>query len=181
MNIEIVGLAIAVLGIILQLADAFPEHRETRKVIVVLAIGVALGMVASASAGATYNVTGNVDAKWALLFGLVALVSLFGLLAIFANSEAGQQIAAFGACGVGVLFVLTGIAIGLGSQREVYTYSTDEVLQLASSAEQRGQYELAITRLEEARDRVEGAPARYALQQRIAKLRAVQSGSPKAS
>jgi len=67
MTVEIIGLIIAVVGIVLQLSDAFPEHRETRKVIVFLAIGVFLGMLASASAGANYNVAGNVDAGWALL------------------------------------------------------------------------------------------------------------------
>lgn len=40
MNIEIIGLVIAVLGIILQLSNDFTEHRETRKVIVVLAKAV---------------------------------------------------------------------------------------------------------------------------------------------
>lgn len=178
MTVEIIGLIIAVVGIVLQLSDAFPEHRETRKVIVVLAIGVFLGMVASASAGATYNVTGNVDAKWALLFGLAGLVGLFGLIAAFSNSDARQQIAFTVSGGAGVLFLITGFAIALGSQAPVYNYSTDEILQLAQSAEQRGQYEIAITRLEEAHRRLESTPGRLALKRRIARLQAIQSGAP---
>lgn len=178
MNLTIVGFIIAVVGIVLQLSDAFPEHRETRKVIVFLAIGVFLGMVASALAGANYNVTGNVDAKWALLFGLAGLVGLFGVVAVLTNSDAKQQIAVGLSCGAGVLFFLTGFAVAVGSQRETYSYSTDEVLQLAQSAEQRGQYEIAITRLKEARDRVDSAPGRLALERRIAKLQAIQSGAP---
>lgn len=102
---------------------------------------------------------------------------LFGLLAILVDDNDRRQVALLGA-GVAVLiFCLSGVAIGIGSSRHVYNYSTDELLLLANDAERRGQYETAIDRLQELEGRLNGQAAQDNVAKRINRLQTAQSGS----
>lgn len=176
MDLTVVGFIIAVVGIVLQVADAFPEHRETRKVIVVLSMGVFIGILASAVLGATYNVTGDVDRRFALLYGLAGAGCLFTLVAILVGDDDRRQVALLGAGAAAILFCLSGLGIGLSSAKGVYNYSADEILLLANDAERRGQYETAIDRLRELKSRLNAQAAQDNVQKRIDRLEAAQSG-----
>lgn len=176
LNLTLVAFVIAVVGIVLQLADAFPEHRETRKVIVYLSLGVFVGVAVSALLGATYNVTGDVDRRFALLYGLAAIGGVFGLLAVFSQSDQRQQMAAGMAFASAGLFLVTGFAVALGSGDRVPRYSTDEILLLADSAEQAGQFQTAIDRLQELEARLDSAEAQTKVQRRIDRLQGMQAG-----
>lgn len=177
MDLTIISLVIAVVGIVLQLADAFPEHRETRKVIVLLSLGIFIGVAISATLGATYNITGNVERRFALLFGLVGMGGMFGLVAVFSDDENRQQAAATMALGATVIFLVVGLFVALGSVDRDPVYSTDEILLLANSAEKSGQYQTAIDRLEELQQRLDSTEARNAVGARIDKLQAAQAGA----
>jgi len=176
MDLTVVGFIIAVVGIVLQVADAFPEHRETRKVIVVLAMGVFVGIVASALLGAKYQITGNVDRQFALLYGLAGAGCVFGLIAILVGEDKRRQVAVAGAAAAAVLFCLAGFFVAVGSSKDVYNYSADEVLLLANDAERRGQYETAIDRFQELKGRLNAQGARDSIQKRIDRLQAAQAG-----
>ncbi len=176
MDLTVVSVIIAVVGIVLQVSNAFPEHQETRKVIVVLSLGVFVGVAISAALGATYNVTGNVDRRFALLYGLAGAGAFFALLAILIKDDARQQMAAAAAFGTGVIFLIAGAVVAAGAGDRVPQYSTDEVLILANSAEQSRQFETAIDRLKELEQRLDSPEAREAIRVRIKKLKAMQAG-----
>ncbi|PQM26636.1 hypothetical protein CVO77_16640 [Sphingopyxis lindanitolerans] len=178
MDLTAIGFIIAVVGITLQLSDAFPEHRETRKVIVFMSIGLFLGILASAALGAKYNVTGNIDRRFALLFALAGLGALFGLIAVVVTEEERRIAAGAVAFCFGGAFLATGLFVAAGSADPHYSYSTDEVLMLANAAEQAGQYEIAIDRLEELDRRLTSADASERLQKRVQKIRDLQAGDP---
>ncbi len=178
MDLTIIGFVIAVVGIVLQLSDAFPEHRETRKVIVLLSLGVFVGIGASALLGAKYDIQGNVDAKFALLYGLAGLAALFGVLAVIVGDEKRREAAIALALATGTVFLFSGLAIGMGSIGPHPVYSTDEIMLLAKSAEARGQYETAIDRLEEVLSRVNEDSAKQGLAERIKRLQIAQAAGP---
>ncbi len=176
MDLTIAGFAIAVVGIVLQLADAFPEHRETRKVIVVMAIGIFLGILASSMLGARYNVTGNVDRRFALLYALLGISFFFGIVAVIVSDEKRREASLILGGISGAAFLIAGFAVAVGSSPNVGSrYSTDEILLLANAAERRGQYETALDRLAELESRMPTSGARAAIKQRIERVQAAQS------
>lgn len=176
MDLTVVGFIIAVFSIVLQVADAFPEHRETRKVIVLLTVGTFIGIAASALLGAQYSITGDVDRRFALLYILAGGAAFFGLLAVTVGDENRRSVALAIAGASAVVFALAGFAVAISSAEGSEQYSTDEVLVLANVAERNGQYETAIDRLKELARRVEGQPAREAIRVRIARLQRAQIG-----
>jgi cytochrome bd-type quinol oxidase subunit 2 len=176
MDLTIIGLIIAVVGIVLQIADAFPEHREVRKTIVILSCGVFLGMLASGFAGAHYNITGNVDRQFALLFTLAGIAVLFALFAVFVVEEKKRTAAGTAAGMAFCAFIIVGFAVVLGTFPKSYDYSSEELLLLAATAERQGQYDRAIERLHALEEKLTNADAQAAVSRRIAKLEAVQGG-----
>lgn len=178
MDLTVIGFVIAVVGIVLQLFDAFPGHRETRKVIVFMSIGLFLGILASAALGAEYNITGNVDRRFILLYGLAGGAAAFGLLAVFVTEEARRDAAGIAALGFGGAFIATGFVVAMGSAEREPRYSSDEILMLADAAEQAGQYETAIDRLEELDGRLSNVEASERIRSRIQKIRNWQAGDP---
>ncbi|MEP7351093.1 MAG: hypothetical protein ABI668_14230 [Sphingorhabdus sp.] len=166
MDLAVPSFLIAIVGIILQFADAFPEHRETRKVIVVMCIGFFVGSLANALSGATYNVTGNVDYKAVIIFSLLAVLILFALLGTLLNDEKKRD-SASGAAWVAVgLFVLAGFVVSLSGIEQDPTLSTDEIILLARSAETRGDIDRAIALNKQLKSRV-SSPADDIIQKKI--------------
>ena len=127
--------------------------------------------------GARYYVTGNVDRRFILLYGLVGIEALFGLLAYFTADKYRREVALSLAAATGIIFCISGLAIGLGSAERLEQYSTDEILVLADFAERNGQYETATDRLEELNRRVKNTTARESIKKRINRLEALQAGT----
>ena len=177
MDLAIIGFIIAVVGLILQLADAFPEHRETRKVVVLIAVGLFLGICASAILGAKYSITGDVDRRFVLLYSLAAIGGLFGILAYFTSDENRRNVALSFAVGTGFIFCLSGFAIGMGAMEREEQYSTDELLILADFAQQHHQYEIAIDRLKQLDRRIANQATSEKIKNRISKIEATQAGA----
>lgn len=170
MDLTAISFVIAVVGITLQLSDAFPEHRETRKAIVFISIGLFFGILASAALGAKYNISGNVDRRFALLFGLAGAATAFGLLMVIVTDEARRIAAGSVALALAGAFIVTGFFVAVGSIERAPRYSADEILLLANAAEQAGQYEIAIDRLEELDDRLSSGEGSERIQKRIRKI-----------
>ena len=177
MDLTVVGFVIAVVGIVLQLSDAFPAHREIRQAIVLLSLGVFVGIAASAALGAKYEITGNVDRRFALLYGLAAVAALFGIIAVLVADEKRREVALVIAGCAGGIFLLSGFAVGLGASTSHSRYSTDEILLLANEAERKGQYDTALDRLKELQLMVEATSSQEAIQRRIDRIQAAQGRS----
>lgn len=156
MDLAIASFMIAIVGIVLQIADAFPEHRETRKAIVTICIGFFVGVISSALINTRYQITGNFDSRYAILFSLIAISLAFGLMAVLL-SDVKKREAAGAAAGIGVVvFAFAGFGIGLGSIDRNLDLTTDEVAALAARAEQRGEYEKALAHLRNLQMRLNG-------------------------
>jgi MFS family permease len=165
----------AAIALALQVADAFPEHREVRKTIVILSVGIFIGAASSALLAARYEITGNVDARFVLLFSLVVLLLVFALLAVLLTDAKKRESAGVVAWVLTGLFCLTGLAIGLGSLEREPSVSTDELLALARDAEGRGDFERAIDLSRRAKERVPDA-LRGEVEKRISELERRQIG-----
>ena len=166
MDLAIPSFLIAVVGIILQFADAFPEHRETRKVIVVISLGFFAGAVANSLSNATYTITGNFDYKAAILFALLSALILFALLGTLLNDQKKRDNASGAAWAAFGLFVLAGFAVSLSWIEREPMFSTDEVILLAQSAETRGDIGRAIELNKELKARIP-SPSDDVIQQKI--------------
>ena len=81
------------------------------------------------------------------------------------------------AAAAGFGFLLTGFVVAMGSAHNASAYSSDEILLLANAAEQRGQYETAIERLQELEGRIDAPAEHAAIAKRIAALRGAQTGA----
>lgn len=177
MDLTLIGFVIALVGIVLQISDAFPEHRETRKVIVLLSIGLFIGIAASAALGAKYQVTGNVDRRFALLYAIAGFAAFFGIVSIFVDDRNRRETALALAGSAAGIFILSGFFVAIGSQEPEPIYSEEEILILANDAEQKGRYELAIKRLAEMQTRTRDDEAHRRLADRIAILKKQQQDS----
>ena len=148
MDLAIPSFLIAIVGIVLQLADAFPEHREARKTIVTMSFGFFAGALANGLSGANYQIKGDLDARYALLFSLIALFVIFALLSAFFTEDKRRESAGNAAWAMFGLFLVTGFVLSIGyiwstSERSP-SLSTDELMVLARNAEARGEFERAI-------------------------------------
>lgn len=144
MDLAIPSFAIAIIGIALQLADAFPQHRQARQTIVVMAIGVFIGAALSGLLGAKYELTGNVDGRYVVLFALIGGAIAFGLFAVLLGQKEKREIAGAIAACFGLAFLLAGFVIAAGSARgPSLDLSTDDWRVLAQAADRRGDYEAA--------------------------------------
>jgi hypothetical protein len=178
MDLTIIGFIIAVVGIILQLADAFPAHRETRQVIVILSIGVFLGMAASAALGARYVITGDVDRRFALLYALAGGAAFFCFLTVIVSDEERRIASGTAALAFGGAFLVSGFFVAMGSIERAKIYSADEILLLAATAEEKGQYEVALERYDELQSRLHDDKGIERIERRIERIRELQAGEP---
>jgi hypothetical protein len=176
----ITGVA-GLLGLALQLKDAFPEHREIRKTIVVLVFGIFLGSLISAIRGVRLDIGATLSPTQILIGVFTAVLAFVAVVAAFAR-EPQRRIGLFAFTGIGTvaLFVLL-LATGLGSvedsraQREREQINLEELLMLADNSIAKENYERALILLAEAKKRLPRKDERMKiLEHREAEVRAQQ-------
>lgn len=174
MDLAIVGFIIAVVGIVLQISDAFPDHREIRKTVVFVSIGVFLGILASAVAGAEYHITGNIDRRYAILFAILTCAVASVILAMVFKDDGRQTVASACAAGFMLIFFFGGAAVAVGESERRYEYTIDEVSLLADRAEKMGDYTTALDRLNELNGRVRSYGGNERIRKRVERIQALQ-------
>jgi len=176
--LAIASFLIAIVGILLQISGAFPEHKEVRKTIVTISIGLFLGVGISSLLNADLQITGNVDNRYALLFSLVGIAFFFGIVATVVPDDKRRNIAATSAGIATFIFLACGLAIGINASVSggppTYEVTTDELVLLANAAEQRRAYGEAIGYLERLRHRNLPQAAYPQIRTRIQRLEALQ-------
>jgi len=176
----ITGVA-GLLGLALQLKDAFPEHRETRKTIVLLVLGIFLGSLVSAIRGVRLDIGATLSPTQILIGVFTAVLAFVAVVAAFAREpQRRMELFAFTGIGTVALFVLL-FATGLGSveesraQRERQQINLEELLMLADTSIAKENYERALILLAEAKKRLPPRDERMQiLEQREAEVRAQQ-------
>ncbi|HEX8419453.1 MAG TPA: hypothetical protein VF638_05510 [Sphingomonas sp.] len=178
-TVTIVSVIIAIVGIVLQLIDAFPTHREARRSVATVAVGIFLGVAASSFSRAQYNISGNIDRQFVLLFALLAVTVVFGLLAALLGDPKRRDAAGMIGLCFGLVFLAAGamVAAGASPAQDQPKFSTDELLLVAGRAEQQGKPDVAIAHLERLATQLASSEARAQVRQRIRKLEQAQAGT----
>jgi hypothetical protein len=173
----VTGIA-TLLGFVLQIRDVFPEHRELRKSIVLVIMGIFVGTLLGTLQ--RINVTIVAPLTWFPVLVAVLLLILFVILvgALFAqeNQRRKQLYIAFSWFLIAVLVVLlVGTLITRESPKDTESLSVDELLILVDSNVSRGNYDAAIRWLEFIRAKVSmNDPRSHSAAKRIVELKQKQ-------
>lgn len=159
----ITGLA-GLLGLFIQFKDGFAEHREARKTIVFLLLGIFVGSLISAARGIKVDFGASISPINALVAFVAVVVAFVAVVAIFTReAERRGEMFGFTAFGALVLLVLVlgaAIASSTDTRRIAEQLTLEELITLADSAETRGSYERALFMLEKARTGMDPSDAR---------------------
>ena len=150
----ITGVA-GLLGLLIQFKDGFAEHREIRRTIVLLIVGIFVGSLLSAIKGIKIDLGASISPINALI-AFTALVVGFVAVAATFTGDAERRGELFGFTALGGLLVLVlvagaGIASSTGGRPSAEQLSLEELMNLADNADSRGNFERAIFMLERAR------------------------------
>jgi len=179
----ITGIA-GLLGLVLQLKDTFPQHRETRKTVVLLVLGVFLGSLVSSLRSVKVDLSTTVT-PFSVLVGVFVAVLAVIVVAAVLSSEHSKREQLFMVTGLGtfalmILLFFGTLVSGLDSQsdRETRRLTIDELLEMSSQHLGRKNFDRSIFFLEQARQRVPKTDSRYkSIQTRIDDVKAKQVGS----
>lgn len=172
---------VALLGFALQLTDVFPEHRETRKTIVLLVIGVFVGSLVSALRGVKVDIGAALSSTDVIKYALLFLIGVIAVVAVFAHDrERRMELFLFAGAGTGALLLILFVT-GLGSieeskaERERQQITLEELLSLATASISKENYDRALMFLHDAKTRIShDDERRKILEQREAEVRDMQ-------
>jgi MFS family permease len=177
----VTGIA-GLLGLLLQLRDAFPEHRETRKSIVMIVLGIFIGSLIASLLNSKFSVVAIPLSPFALLItGFGAVLSALSIAAILSSDrdKRGDLLAATGIGLFAFMFVLLfGAMLTSTGNQSTGTHrrlTVDEFIQLSAIQAGRNNYDRAIQLLEDAGSTMTSSDPRYsAIKKRIEDLKAKQ-------
>jgi len=179
----ITGIA-GLLGLMLQLKDSFPEHREARKAIVLLVVGIFVGSVIASLKGVKVEFGASISPFEILVAVFVAVLAVVAIAGAFTREATRRsELFAFSGFGTLALFVLLFIG-GLGSleenraERGRKQVNIEELLELSTLHASRRSYERSLQFLEEAKSRLsQNDERRKALDDRIQEIKRKQVGA----
>lgn len=179
----ITGIA-GLLGLILQLKDSFPEHREARKTVVLLVIGIFVGSVVASLKGVRVEFGGSIRPFEILVAVFVVVLATIAIVGTFTReSTRRSELFVFSGFGALALFVLLFVG-SIGSlneghaERERKRVNIEELLELSALQASRGSFERSLLFLEEAKSRLPQEDERHkALEDRIQDIKRKQVGA----
>jgi uncharacterized membrane protein len=179
----ITGIA-GLLGLALQLKDSFPEHREMRRTVVLLVIGVFIGSVVASLKGVKVEFGASISPFEILIAVFVAVLAVVAIAGAFTREPTRRaELFMFSGLGTLALFFLLFFG-GLGSleadraERDRKQVSVEELIELSSLNASRGSYERAILFLDDAKSRLPQKDERRALlEERVRELKRKQIGA----
>jgi hypothetical protein len=141
------------LGLLLQLKDIFPEHREIRKTVVLLIIGIFVGSIIASVKGIKVDFGSTVRPFEVLVAIFVAVLAIVAIAGAFARDDFRRsQLFQFSGFGTVALFVL----LAFGSMEDTPVererrLNIEELLELATIQQSRGNYDRALYFLQQAK------------------------------
>ena len=179
----ITGIA-GLLGLMLQLKDSFPEHREARKTLVLIVIGIFIGSVITSLKGVEVEFGASISPFEVLVSVFVAVLAVVAIAGAFTKETVRRsELFAFSGFGTLALFVLLMLG-GVGSleenraERDRKQVNIEELLELSALQASRGSFERTLLLLEEAKSRLPQKDGRRkALDERAQELKRKQVGA----
>jgi hypothetical protein len=172
----------SLLGLVLQLFDAFPEYREVRKTVFLIVLGTFVGTLLSTFQHVSFKIEFPLTG-FNILIGISLLViSILAILACF-TTEQTKRLEIFTAAGIGLLalmFVLFfgSLIIGATGSKNI---NQDELNYLVDKNIGKGDINRAIEILEMIKNRLERKDPRYeVIKNKISELKG-HGPSPKSS
>jgi len=144
----IAGIA-SLLGLILQVLDAFPEYREVRKIIFFMVLGVFIGTILSSLQRISFKFDVPISTYYILLLFALLIISSLAIIGSF-TKDYSTRMHIFTASGLGLsalLIFLFGYAIYTTNINKPYI-TNDELMILADKNMEKGNIDRAITILE---------------------------------
>ncbi len=188
MNIDsftyITGVA-TLLGLGLQLKDSFPGHREARKTVVLLVIGVFVGSLIASLKGMKVEFGTTVTPIQVLIAIFVAVLASVAIIGAFTKEQQRRaELFVFTGFGTFALFILL-LFSGIGALNESRAMlekqqiTLEELLSLSAAAESSANYERALLLLSDAKARLPSNDERLkALEGREREIKRKQVGLP---
>jgi len=175
----IAGIA-TILGLFIQIKDVFPQHRETRKNVIFIILGLFIGTLIGSLQ--RINVTFSVPMSGLyLLVGAIIIVVFVVLISAVFTDDNEKRVQLFGVsgAGAGLLFIILFGHFVLQSpaatSRSVDKITNDELLLLADTNKGKGNFERSIYFLEEIKGDLNSADPRYEiLEGKISGLKKLQ-------
>ncbi|WP_211474923.1 hypothetical protein [Collimonas humicola] len=150
----------SVLGIMLQFKDSFPEHRETRKAVFMLVLGIFVGSIIGGLRGVKVDFGVAITSSQIVLWVLVFVTAGIAIVGAFVKDQTRRgELFIMSAVGIVATFIL--LAFGGMSgiedsriERQRKQLTVEEILELSTNATARGNYERALTFIEDAKSRL---------------------------
>jgi len=180
----ITGIA-GLLGLLLQFKDSFPEHRDIRKSVVLIVIGVFVGSLVSSLRGVKVDF-GTTISPFEVLVGVyasvLAIIAMLGAL----SSDGKRRYELFSFAGLGtvglfVLLLFGSMVSGVDSreERERKQLTIEELMELSNANAARGNYDRALYFIDLAKLRIPRSDERFkSLESRVSEIK-IKQVSPK--
>lgn len=167
----------SLLGLLLQFKDIFPEHRDLRKSIVLLVIGVFVGSAVASLKGVKVEFGASVD-PFEVLVGVFATVLAVVAITGSFTQDSTRRAALFSFSGVGTVALFILLVFGKIGSLDQNKINVQELLELSTLYESHGNYDRALFFLVEAKSRIPVKDERRKiLDERIRDLRGKQIGA----
>jgi hypothetical protein len=172
----ITGVA-GLLGLLLQLKDAFPEHREVRKSIVLVVLGIFVGSVIASLLNSQFALAIPLTPFQILVAAFGGVLSLLTIAAAF-SPDPHKRSELWGATGAGLfaflLVLLFGGTFNLREDKPIQL-TMDESIEISVLHVRRGNYDRAIHFLDLAKTSISRKDPRYlAIEKQITELKIKQ-------
>ena len=150
----ITGIA-GLLGLVLQFKDSFPEHRDLRKNVVLLVIGVFVGSLVTTFKGVKIDIGPSITGYQGLIGVVVAVLVFVSVVAAFTKDGTRRaELFTFTAAGTGVLLLLLLGGAAASSKSTDERTSLEELIYLSNYEVEHRSYERALMFLDEAKTRL---------------------------
>ncbi len=170
---------IAVLSFIVQICDVFPAHREVRKAVLYISIGIFIGSLFGALNSINITIAKSYGliqiALIIVLLIIVVVLSILSFIAMRINDKPKRK-ELWNALIVGIIvFVFIVIALGISTVKGPNTapeFSINEIMSIAGERYKKKEYERAIKLYERVKSEYpESDPRRKSIEEKIKKIK----------
>ena len=155
-----------ILGLFIQIKDVFPQHREKRKDVIFIILGLFIGTLIGSLQRINVTFSVPMSGLYLLVGAIIIVVFMVLISAVFTDdNEKRMQLFGVSGAGAGLLFIIlfghSLLQASAVTSRSVDKITNDELLLLADTNKEKGNFERSIYFLEEIKEDLNSADPRY--------------------